>query len=298
MQGSLCLKNGVLYVGRSAKTASVASYDLDGHPLQTRFTFRDAHAGISSVSGLDVDDDHRIWVADGASGRLRGFTLFGREIALVGAETDSSEDLSGSIGLPVDVAVGGSDDTLEILVASRGIRRHALQSLQPATGHVNSLRPLGDPRGQFQDLVSVGRAGDLVYACERRASRIQVFRQGDFHFAFQIPASGGGFAVPSAVAVLDDRRALVTVTRPESALLLVDRTGTILRVLASAPEDGGASGAEPRSGEVRHPSGVVVEAGERDRDTRLAVLDCDGERVQVFNLESVCYGAFQHLANF
>ena len=294
MQGSLCLNNGVLYVGRCAKTASVASYDLDGHPLETRFTFRDKETGISSVAGLDVDDDHRIWVADGASGRLRGFTLFGQEIAIVGAEPGSSEDRRGSIGLPSDVSASGSDDSLEILIASRGLRRHALQILHPDTGRVRSLRPLGDPRGQFQDLVGVAKLGDLVYACERRARRVEVFRHGDFHFAFQLMASGGGFAVPSAVAVLDDRRALVAVSQPESALLLVDRTGTLIRVLAW----GSGEGAEPRSGEVLQPSGVVVEAGARDRDTRVAVIDCDGERVQVFNLESVCYGAFQHLADF
>jgi hypothetical protein len=37
---------------------------------------------------------------------------------------------------------------------------------------------------------------------------------------------------------------------------------------------------------------VAVEAGGLDASTRLAVVDRDGERVQVFTVEGRCYGAF------
>jgi len=298
MQGSLCLKNGVLYVGRHAKTASVASYDLDGHALETRFTFRDEGTGRSSASGLSVDDDHRIWVADAASARLRGFTLFGREVAGVGAEPGAHADRRGSLGTPVGVVARGADDSLEILVASAGRRRHALQVLFPETGVVHSLRPLGDPRGEFHDLVGVARAGERVWACERGARRIQVFRHGDFHYAFRLPAPGGGHLEPSAVAALDDGRCVVAVDGPISALLLVDAAGELRATLAQGPGSPRAEDGAGPLGEVDHPGAVVVEPGLRDRDARVAVLDRDGERLQVFNLEGACYGAFPELPPF
>ena len=134
MSGSLCLKNGILYVGRQAKTATVASYDLDGHPLDTCCRFRDEVVGRSSVLGLAVDDDHRIWVADGPSACVRAFTLFGQEVAAVGGDEPQSLDVRGRIGTPVDVVASGVDDDLELLVASAGRRRHALQILHLASG--------------------------------------------------------------------------------------------------------------------------------------------------------------------
>ena len=213
--------------------------------------------------------------------------------------------MRGSIATPVGVVARGADDTLEILVASAGNRRHALQVLFPETGVVHSLRPLGDPRGSFQGLTGIARAGDRVWACERRARRVQVFRHGDFHFAFQLPASAG-YLEPVAVAALDDGRCVVATAEPESALVLVDGTGHVLRVLARGPGDAneaGASAGEPgggvgQPGSVSHPGDVVVEPGGRDRDTRLAVIDRDGQRVQVFNLEGTCYGAFPELPPF
>ena len=63
MNGALTLHRSVLWVGRHAKTAMIASYDLDGTPLESHFHFRDEEAGRSSVAGLAVDADHRVWVA-------------------------------------------------------------------------------------------------------------------------------------------------------------------------------------------------------------------------------------------
>jgi hypothetical protein len=79
--GSLCLRNGVLYVGRHAQTAHVAAYDLDGNALGIGFSVRGPGGGRAAAAGIAVDDDHRVWVADAANGRVRAFTLFGRELA-------------------------------------------------------------------------------------------------------------------------------------------------------------------------------------------------------------------------
>lgn len=281
MHGALAHRNGILYVGRHAKTAGVRCYDLDGHALDGGFDFRDG-SGRSSVSGLAVDEDHRVWVADEPAGRVRLFTLFGRELLTVGGGPEEREDRVGSLGRPVDVAVCGIDDELELVVGSAGTRRHALQVFHPESGRVRSLRPGGDPQGRFRDLRGIAAAGRLVYASEARPGRVQVFRDGDFHFRFGVRASGAR-AEPSAVAPLGDGRVVVAVGGETSALLLYDGAGRLLRPLADAG---------PSSGEVVQPADVVVAEGASDRATRVAVIDRDGERVQVFALDGRCYGAF------
>jgi hypothetical protein len=62
----------------------------------------------------------------------------------------------------------------------------------------------------------------------------------------------------------------------------------VLRVLAEHGDDGG---------QVIEPSDVVVEPEASDRTRRLAVIDRDGERVQVFTLEGRCHGAFEERAS-
>ena len=104
MYGSLTVHEGVLYVGRQAKTAWVYSYDLDGRPLQTCFSFCDEEGGMSSASGMSMDDDHRLWVADQPAGLVRAFTLFGIQVACVG-DPDGARalDARGVLGAPADV---------------------------------------------------------------------------------------------------------------------------------------------------------------------------------------------------
>ncbi len=174
MQGSLRLHAGVLFVGRQALTAEVSSHDLDGRPLETRFSFRDSDAGRSSVDGLDVDADRRLWIADGASGKVRCFTLFGVEVASVGDESPGV-DARGALGQPVDVRVIGTDEDMLLLVASGGDRRHALQVLVPSGGKGRSIAPMGDPEGRFRRIRGLDwRDGELAVV-EAGARRVQVF---------------------------------------------------------------------------------------------------------------------------
>lgn len=286
MQGALAVKNGVLYVGRHAKTASVCAYDLDGHALETSFTFKDERVGRSTVSGLAIDEDRRVWVADRAAGRVRCFSLFGQELFTFGGEAGDLEDRRGRIGVPVDVCVAGCDDELQVLVASDGLRRHALQWLHAETARVRSLAPQGDPRERFDRIHAVASAGRFLYACESRARRIQVYRDGEFHFLLRVPSARGDYVEPVAVAGVADGRVVVAVGGPQSALLLMDRAGRVDRVLAGPGSDSGC---------VSEPGDVDVEEGASDRTTRVVAIDRDGERVQVFTLEGTCYGAFEQL---
>lgn len=290
MQGSLAHRNGVLYVGRYAKTAWVAAYDLDGRSLKSSFAFRDEAAGRSTASGLAVDADHRVWVADEAAGRVRAFTLFGAEVVSVAdpEDCDRGADVLGRLGAPVDVAVAGEDEELVLAVACKGRRRHALQLFRAHAGAVRSVRPRGDPRGTFAHLRGLAFDGEVLYACEGGTGRIHVHRAGAHVFDFGLPVNGGRSVEPVAVDLLPDGRSVVAVAGEVSSVLVFDAAGRPRGVLATSDP-----GADPDAvGTVDQPGDVVVVPGADDRHTRVFVVDRDGERVQAFNLEGRCHGAF------
>lgn len=286
MRGSLCLKSGVLYVGQAAMTAHVRAFDLDGRELDAGFSFRAPDGGRATVDGLAIDDDHRLWVADSASASLRCFTLFGVETAHADALELGLEDERGVLGVPLDVASLGSDVEQRLVVASRGLRRHAVQviPLSPLAGRTRSLRPEGDPNGRFRHVSRIAARDEWLYVCERGARRVQVFRRFEHHFSFRV----GARFEPTALAPLPDGRCVVAVGGEASALLLVDAAGSLLARLA------GSGSAE---GEVLEPEDVAFEPGVDDAHARLFALDQGGDRVQVFNLEGRCYGSFPTLAS-
>ena len=131
MHGGLALRSGVLFVGRHAGTARVAPFDLDGRRLSPGFTFGGGSAGRAAITGMAVDEDRRLWVADAAARCLRIFTAFGRSLGELGSEDEAgpdgerlaSTDRPGDLGRPVDVAVRGADVEQELIVAARGRRR-------------------------------------------------------------------------------------------------------------------------------------------------------------------------------
>lgn len=297
MQGCVRLHGSVLYVGRHALTAEIASFDLDGRALETRFQFRDGTSERSSVSGLDVDADRRIWVADGAARRVRCFTLFGQEVASVGqgdggAELRNGGDVRGEIGEPVDLRVMGEDDDTTLLVASAGNRRHALQRLHLLSGKGASIAPLGDPEASFRRIRGIDLHGDLLAVAEAGAQRVQVFH-GDplgrmaFRFAFAVPEAMG---TPESVAVLPGDRVLVATSGERSGVILFDAAGRPIRVVAGDGAGGAAAGGHDDA-LVDQPSSLAVDVGASDRETRVCVLDRDGERVQVLSLDGRSYGS-------
>lgn len=296
MNGSLCLHQGTLWVGRHEKTAHVRAFDLDGRRLDAGFSFRDPTLGRSRAAGLALDGDRHVWVADTESG-VRCFTLFGVEVGHLGvgpepdADPELAPDVPGVVRQPVDVAVEGDSDGLRIVVASGGERRHALQVFGGSGRLVSSLRPHGDPRRRFRDLRGVALAGRTLWAAEGRGGCVQVFLDGEFHFAFATTGNDLPDFVPNAVAPLPDGRVVVACGgaggESGGSLILAGPSGDLLRVLAG-PGTG--------EGEVLEPTDVVLEATGRDASTRVAVIDRDGDRVQVFTLRGRCYGAFGDLA--
>lgn len=287
MAGSLAYSRGVLYVGSEEKTAHVRCFDLDGRELGVGFSFRGAQGEAASVDGLDLDQDHRLWVADGAGGRLLCFTLFGDRVAGVECAQSGRHDKAGLLGRVVDVLSRSSDDAQELLVASGGSRRHALQVLPLGSGRARSLRSFGQADRRFRDLCGIAWQGRTIWACERGAGVVQVFRDEDYHFAFRLAGGRDGRFRPNAVAALPDGRLLVAEGGPQSALTLVDAGGRPLRCLAGSGGD---------EGQVLEPCDLALAPGADDRHTRVVVIDCDGTRVQVFNLQGDCYGTFPGFA--
>lgn len=287
MHGSLAYSDGVLWVGRHARTAHVAAYDLDGHRLGPAFTFAGADGSRATVHGLCVDSDRTLWIADAAAARVRSFSVFGVEgVSLGDGETDGRPDRAdraGHVGEAVAVAAAGEDDERRIWVASRGRRRFAVQSFTADGRYQSDLRPHGDPNAVFEDVRDVARRGRFTYVCEGRGGRVQVFRDGEFHFAFGRDVRG---LVPAAVEPLEDGRVIVAGAGPRSGLYLFDEGGRILSELATHGE---------RTGCVFEPDSVRAELDADDARRRVCVMDSDGDRVQVFTLEGRCYGAFSDL---
>lgn len=276
--GSLALARATLFVGTQAKTAHVRAFDLGGRELALGFSFRDAAAGRSAVAGLAVDRDHTLWVADLPADRLRRFSVFGREIGGLGPLAGGPVLLPGSLRRPQDVEAHGDD----LVVACAGESLHAVQRFDAELGFRGRCLALGDPAQPFRGVTRVAAAGARLFVAEGLARRVQVFRGGEYHFAFQLADARGRHLEPSAVAVLEDGRALVACRAPESALVLVDAGGRTLGVLARHGEG---------EGHVHEPSDVVVERGEEDRRARVFVLDRDGLRLQVLTLEGRCLGS-------
>jgi hypothetical protein len=286
MDGSLALDGGTLYAGVSAKTAEVAAFDLDGRPLRAPIRFKDERTAHSSISGLAVDGDHRLWVVDAVAGRLRTFSSFGREVApldLTAASEERAPLLLGRVWKPVDVEAQGTAEQGWIALAGGGEQRQAVQLFDPEGAFLCALRSHGDPGRAFHGVRRVAALGKLLYVVEGLARTVQVFREREFHFAFRLTGRGGERFEPRALAPLPDGRTLVLCRDPEPALFLVDASGDVVRRL-----DG-----ELPLGDV---CDVVAESGRAEPATRVFVLDQAGLRVQVLTLAGRALGSFATLA--
>lgn len=288
MSGSLALHRALLYVGSEAKSARIRVFDLDGHPRLAGFEFRDPRAGHSTASGLALDEDRRLWVCDTPASRVRRFLVLGREEGGLGLglheplEVEPWLDRRGVVRAPLAVDVSGHGEEGQLVVGMHGERRHAVQVFDVESGYRFSPAPMGRAQGTFRGVRGVALAGRLLLVAEEYGQRIQVFRDGSFHFSFRVDAAGQRFE-PTAVRAVGDGRLLIATGGQASALLLVDASGRLLRTLAEAGEG---------HGQVQDPGDLVVERHRPDASARVAVIDRGGLRVQIFTLEGRCFGAF------
>lgn len=280
MSGALALRAGVVWVARERRAGHVRAYDLDGRPVSGELVVPPLEATRTHITGLAVDADRRLLVADRAAGSVRIYSAFGVEQPQGFAGSGVHVDAHGHLGVPVDVAVDGVESDTRVLIASDGERRHALHVCDRSGAWRDSLRPLGEPMGVFHYLRKVGLRGRLAVALESGKQRVQVFRDGEFHFAFQVPAARGRPQQPVAVEPLLDGRFLVLMRgEHHSSLVLIDRGGTLQRLLSNESE-------------MEAAVDLVVEEAAHERASRIAVLDRDGDRVQVWTLQGTCLGEF------
>ncbi len=295
--GSLALFEGVLYWGLDrGRGAAVCAHDLDGHPLEVELGPRPgdaAGATGASVSGLAVDADRRMWLADTRAGLVRGYSLFGREGASFAPQPGPLEAPAADyVDGPVDLAVAPGETWTGLWVASGGERRGAVGLYLPDGTRLASLRSEGDPKRAFRRVVRLAVRGEELWVLEAGARRVQVFRRGEFHFLFDLRALAAGRTWPRALWPLSDGRLVLAVAGEsgDDAVLLLDHSGHSLRVLVEGAD--AELGAEPPEGRVLGPVDLAVEEAAEDRRARLVLCDLEGARVQVFNLEGRCYGSF------
>lgn len=285
MNGSLALRGGILHVARHARTAEIRLYDFDGGRIAPGFDFAGENGGRASADGIAVDADMRVWVADRASAAVRSFTVFGTELARLPAHARIAG--VAAIADPCSVAISGVEGDTRIWVASRGVRRHACVQFDRAGNLVHALRSMGDPETQFRDVVRLSVSGRFALACESGSGLVQMFRDGEFHFALRVPRPRGARADPlprAALALSDGRCVVATGGEGTGAVHVFDANGRLVSTLAVEGRD---------TGSVFEPTDLALVESSSDRRSRLAVIDCDGDRVQVFTLEGVCYGAFE-----
>ena len=280
MRARLCSAAGVLYVLRDERGPRLRPYDWDGRPLGEGFAIPAADSGVCDPRALAVDGDRRLWIADRGARALRAFSVFGLEVRRLAAPPGRPQRGSGFEQLSA-LAAAGVEDELLLAAGSGGERRHAL-ALCAADGRAPvSLRPLGDPQGRFSGLCDLVLAGRTLHACEEQAGRIQVFRDGEFHYALR----AGGLR-PRAIVPLEDGRVVVAQAGETSALALLAADGSLARMLATHGEG---------EGEVCDPCSLALELGADECHTRIALLDRGGDRVQVFALDGRCFGSFPDL---
>ena len=284
--GSLSLRGGVLHVARHVRRAHVQPFDRAGRALGPGFSFGGRADAPLELGGIEIDSDRQVWTVDARAGEVRAFSLFGREsAAFVGAAAER-DDVRGVIADATDLALHETDEALSLVVSRGGVRRHGLALLRRDGRLVESLRPLGDPLERFGGISRVVQQGPWTFACEPTMGRVQVYRDFEFHFSFRVELRSGERAGPLALAALPDGRLVIALTGSRTALVLVDAAGRVLAPLA-------LSGDGP--GELRDVGDVAVEAGPSERDSRVAVIDRDAERLQVFTLDGRCLGEFEAL---
>lgn len=302
-QGSLCLDGGVLYVGSHEKTAHVRLFDLDGRELPGGFSFRDPERARSTVSSLVVDADRRVWLADTPAHRVRAFNLFGVEVEAVAADpadlarrsSPASErepgDAPGVPAAPTALALwpefGGDPERVGLVVGSAGRRRHACQVFDLETKRfLASLRPEGKADGTFRGVRSIAVSGRRLFVCEVGERSVQVFREDAFHYRFDPLARMRDPEGLETVAVreLANGRFLWLFGGRRSGLHLLEPDGTRVRELAGHGRE---------EGRLEDPDAMVVAPDAEEGRSRVAVLDLEAERIQVFSLQGHCLGTFE-----
>ncbi|TAJ10733.1 MAG: hypothetical protein EPO68_14935 [Planctomycetota bacterium] len=279
MSGSLAARGRTLYVAWPGCPARWRAFEVSGRALTPWMALEAGAAGRAGCAGLDVDADHRLWIADPEHALVRCVNLFGAQLAALRAWPSAPRDGLGTLSEPLGLACAGDGDPLRLWLAQGGVRRAAVQLLDESGRARARLRSLGDPREPFRGARRVRAAGRYVWVLEALARRVQVFRDGEFHFAFQV-RERGAVAGLASVAVFDDGSGVACTAGDAARLLRIGRSGNVRGVLCE---------------DVEAPSDVALLDGFDPHGARIALLDRDGLRVRAFEAAGRCVGAIDEL---
>ncbi|MBM3976371.1 MAG: hypothetical protein FJ299_05205 [Planctomycetes bacterium] len=274
MNGALASRGRALVVAWPGRQARWRAFELSGRALT------EWRALPGECAGVELDTDHRLWIADPAFARVRCVNLFGNELCTLRARASAPRDGLGTLADPRGLCCAGDGDPLRLWLVQGGLRRGAVQLFDESGRARLRLRSLGDAREPFRNARRVRAAGRYVWVLETLARRVQVFRDGDFHFAFQVRERGEPQPL-SAIALYEDGSGVVCTDGAAPGLLRIGRSGNVREAL-SAPVEGACD--------------MALLDGVDPSSARVALLDREGLRVRAFDAAGVCQGEIEELA--
>ncbi len=240
-------------------TARIQVYDLDGQHLGTTFTTPDFRNG--RPSGLSIDRDGHLLVADSHYHCVRVYNHDGVELKKIGGEAGKAPGQFGYISDCVQDAAG-------FYYVSEFGQNDRITKLDPDGKFVACFGESGQGPKQFARIRSLafGPEGHL-YCVDSCNHRIQVLTtDGEFVREFGAPGQAPGeFHLPYDLA-FDGAGELYVVERGNHRVQKLTKEGAPLATW-------GTPGREP--GQLADPWAVAV-----DRHGRVHVVDTENHRVQ------------------
>ena len=240
-------------------TARIQVYDLDGHHSGVTFTTPDFRNG--RPSGLGIDRDGHLLVADSHYHCVRVYTHEGIELKKVGGEAGREPGRFGYISDCVQDAAG-------FYYVSEFGQNDRITKLDPDGKFVSCFGESGQGPKQFARIRALAFGPDgLLYCVDACNHRIQVLTaDGEYVREFGTPGQGPGeFHLPYDLAFNADGE-LYVVERGNHRVQKLTKEGVPLATW-------GTPGREP--GQLADPWAVAV-----DRKGRVHVVDTENHRVQ------------------
>lgn len=240
-------------------TARIQVYDLDGNHLGITFTTPDFRNG--RPSGLGIDRDGNLIVADSHYHCVRIYRFDGTELKKIGGESGKAPGQFGYVSDCVQDAEGN------YYISEFG-QNDRITKLDVDGRFVKCFGETGQGPVQFARVRALALGPDgLLYCVDACNHRIQVLtREGEFVREFGGPGSGPGeFHFPYDLAFHGNGE-LYVVERGNNRVQKFTKEGTPLG-------SWGAPGREP--GQLADPWALAV-----DKSGRVHIVDTENHRVQ------------------
>ena len=255
----------VLCLGTTAATAS-----RQASPAGPKYTIASTWGSLGSspgqfkgASGIGIDSQGAVYIADGANNRVEKFDADGKFLTTWGSYGPGP----GQFSNPVDVAVDGAGNVWVSEQGNSRIQRFTTSGGNPTDGKLTNIPVTGGT----PDTIAVDGAGN-VFASGFLANRVQRFDSSS-NWGLGVTwgsagKSAGQLNNPRGIAASPDGTIFVG-DRDNYRVERFDPAGKLLNVW-------GTNGTNP--GQFREPQGIAV-----DRDCNVWVADSTAHRLQKFD---------------